>query len=155
MASLGIPGGAVAARHLADARPADPFSARLTRYADVAAVAGVGVAVFAALFVMLEYQLTVVKEVVKGEVAPLAAAMVEMDKRMSTQLVELDKRLTVRIDGLDRRMDRLGQRMDRIEQRMDRIELRIDGLDQRVGELGKQVTGLGNRIGRLEGKVGM
>ncbi len=128
------PSGARPQRNANGSSPRPP--AGIARYADVATLAGVGVALVAMLFGVLEYQTKVFGGMVKAEVAPLTVAMAEMEKRM-----------TVRFDGVEKRMDRL-------EQRIDRLDQRVDGLDQRVIGLAQQIGDLSTRVGRLEGRAG-
>lgn len=106
---------------------------RLRRYADMASVASVGVALLAALFLILDHQHKSFSDIVKAEVAPLTAAMGEMDKRLTSRIDEVEKVLTVKIDGLGGRMDQLDKRMDQLDKRMDRLEHRMDRFEDRAG----------------------
>lgn len=155
---------------MADGSP-QPGSRRKTpaRHADLAALAGVGIAVVALLFGALEYQVKVVGAAIKAEVAPLAIAIGDTDRRLGTQIQAVDKQITLRFDGMAQRMERfelrldgLGDRMGKVEQRLEgldqrvgQVERRLDGLDQRVGSLASQTAELNTHVGRLEGRLGM
>ena len=105
---------------------------RLRRYADMASVAGVGVALLAALFLILDHQHKAFSDIVKAEVAPLAAAMGEMDKRLTSRIDDVEKVLTVKIDGLGGRMDQMDKRMDQLDKRMDQLDKRMDRFEHRM-----------------------
>lgn len=109
--------------------PEDPNHSRWTRYADTVAAASVCIGLLVGLFGILDYQYKAMGNLVKGEIAPLAVAIAEMDKRLTGKIDETNRR----IDGLDRR---------------------IDGLDRRIDGLAKEVGDLNTRVGRLEGKAG-
>ena len=64
--------------------------ARWTRYADMAAVAGVGFGLLAAVFGILDYQ----RRSFGDMIAPIAVSIAEMDKRLSGDIQALDKRLS-------------------------------------------------------------
>ena len=102
---------------------------RWTRYADMAAVASVGIGLVVAVFGMLDYQ----RRAFGDMIAPIAVSISEMDKRLSADIQSLDKRLSDKIDATNRRLDQTNERLTGLE---------------------KEVGGINVRLGRLEGKVG-
>lgn len=133
--------------HLADGS----HVARWTRYADMAAVAGVGFGLLAAVFGILDYQ----RRSFGDMIAPIAVSIAEMDKRLSGDIQALDKRLNGDIRAMDKRLSgemkglemRLGDKIDATNRRLDETNERLTGLEKEVG-------GINVRLGRLEGKVG-
>ncbi|WP_156546002.1 hypothetical protein [Cupriavidus sp. D384] len=117
---------------------------RWTRYADMAAVAGVGLGLLAALFGILDYQRKVYGDMLKTEIGAVVSTMSEMDKRLSGEIVALDKKLSGEMKGLEAR---LGDKIDDTNRRIDETNQRLSGLEKEVG-------GINVRLGRLEGKVG-
>jgi len=124
---------------------------RWTRYADRAAVAGVGLGLLAALFGILDYQRKVYGDMLKTEIGAVVSTMSEMDKRLSGEIVALDKKLSGEMKGLEAR---LGDKIDDTNRRLDDTNRRIDETNQRLSGLEKEVGGINVRLGRLEGKVG-
>lgn len=102
---------------------------RWTRYADMAAIAGVGIGFLVAIFGMLEYQ----RKTYGDAIAPLAVAISEMDKRLTGEIRALDSRLSGEIKGLGSRIDETNRRLSNLE---------------------TEVGGVNVRLGRLEGKFG-
>lgn len=125
--------------------------ARWTRYADMAAVAGVGFGLLAAVFGILDYQ----RRSFGDMIAPIAVSISEMDKRLSGEIQALDKRLSGEMRSMDERLSgemkgleiRLGDKIDATNRRLDETNERLTGLEKEVG-------GINVRLGRLEGKVG-
>ena len=113
---------------------------RWTRYADMAAVASVGIGLVVAVFGMLDYQ----RRAFGDMIAPIAVSISEMDKRLSADIQSLDKRLGADIQSLDKR---LSDKIDATNRRLDQTNERLTGLEKEVG-------GINVRLGRLEGKVG-
>ena len=119
--------------HGPDAGAPESRASRWNRYGGMAAVAAAGVAILAGMFGILDHQRKVYGDVVKGEVAPLVAAMVEMDKRLNIRIDEMEKRLVGKIDDTNRRLDET---------------------NQRIAGLAKDVSDINVRVGRLEGPGG-
>ena len=125
--------------------------ARWTRYADMAAVAGVGFGLLAAVFGILDYQ----RRSFGDMIAPIAVSISEMDKRLSGEIQALDKRLSGEMRSMDERLSgemkgleiRLGDKIDATNRLLDETNERLTGLEKEVG-------GINVRLGRLEGKVG-
>ncbi|KAI3594667.1 hypothetical protein D9X30_0899 [Cupriavidus sp. U2] len=150
---------------------------RWTRYADMAAVAGVGLGLLAALFGILDYQRTVYGDMLKTEIRAVVSTMSQMDKRLSGEIVALDKKLSGDIAGLDRKLSGEIVALDRklsgevatldnkltgglkglearLGDKIDATNRRLDETNQRLAGLEKDVGGINVRLGRLEGKAG-
>lgn len=119
--------------HGPDAGTPESRAGRWNRYGGMAAVAAAGVAILAGMFGILDHQRKVYGDVVKGEVAPLVAAIVEVDKRLNIRIDEMEKRLVGKIDDTNRRLDET---------------------NQRIAGLAKDVSDINVRVGRLEGPGG-
>ena len=130
--------------HGPDAGAPESRASRWNRYGGMAAVAAAGVAILAGMFGILDHQRKVYGDVVKGEVAPLVAAMVEMDKRLNIRIDEMDTRLNIRIDEMEKRL--VGK--------IDDTNRRLDETNQRIAGLAKDVSDINIRVGRLEGPGG-
>ena len=113
--------------------------ARWTRYADMAAVAGVGFGLLAAVFGILDYQ----RRSFGDMIAPIAVSIAEMDKRLSGEIQALDKRLSGEMRSMDERLSgemkglemRLGDKIDATNRRLDETNERLTGVDRKSTRL--------------------